>query len=35
LIGGDKSGDKRWYDKMIPIAEAIFEQHLATLDKEG
>ncbi|MDZ7667010.1 MAG: hypothetical protein U5K27_17075 [Desulfotignum sp.] len=22
LIGGDKSGDKRWYDVYIPIAES-------------
>ena len=21
LIGGDKTGDARWYDKMLPIAE--------------
>ncbi len=34
LVAGDKTGDKRWYDKMIPLAEAIFEKHLETLDKE-
>lgn len=33
LIGGNKAGDKRWYKRMIPLAEAIFEQHLATLEK--
>ncbi len=33
LIGGNKAGDKRWYKRMIPSAEAIFEQHLETLEK--
>lgn len=34
LIGGNKAGDKRWYKKMIPVAEMIFEKHLETLEKE-
>lgn len=34
LIGGNKAGDKRWYKRMIPLAEAIFEKHLETLDEE-
>lgn len=34
LIGGNKAGDKRWYKRMIPLAEAIFERHLASLKKE-
>jgi hypothetical protein len=34
LAGGDKTGDKRWYDKMIPLAEKIFAKHLETLEKE-
>jgi hypothetical protein len=34
LVGGDKTGDKRWYDKMIPLAEKIFAKHLETLEKE-
>ena len=32
LIGGNKAGDKRWYKKMIPIAEAIFARHLESLN---
>ncbi len=32
LIGGNKMGDKRWYKRMIPLAEGIFERHLATLE---
>lgn len=35
LIGGNKAGDKRWYQKIIPTAEAIFARHLATLDEEA
>ena len=33
LIGGNKAGDKRWYKRMIPIAETIFERHLEILEK--
>lgn len=29
LIGGNKRGDKRFYDEMIPIAEKLWEQYLA------
>ncbi len=28
LIGGDKRGDKRFYEKMLPIADALFDNHL-------
>ena len=28
LIGGNKRGDKRFYNKMIPVADAIFDRHL-------
>ena len=35
LVGGNKAGDKRWYKRMIPTAEAIFERHLETLAEEG
>jgi hypothetical protein len=34
LIGGNKAGDKKWYKRMIPVAEAIFEAHLEQLRKE-
>jgi hypothetical protein len=30
LVGGDKTGDDRWYDKMIPKADAIYAEHLKT-----
>ena len=28
LIGGDKTGNDRWYQEYVPKAEAIFTQHL-------
>ncbi len=31
LIGGDKSGDRRFDERMIPIADRIYGQHLASL----
>jgi hypothetical protein len=35
LIGGDKSGNERWYDAYIPIAERLYDEHLTHLKKEG
>lgn len=35
LIGGDKTGDKRFYERMIPIADDLYDEHLAELRKEG
>jgi len=33
LIGGDKAGKtKRFYKRMIPIADSIYQQHLQTMD---
>ena len=29
LIGGDKRGDKRFYERMIPLADALLDEHLA------
>jgi len=28
LAGGDKRGDRRFYEKMIPLADTLFDQHL-------
>jgi len=28
LIGGDKTGEKRFYERMIPVAERIFDEYL-------
>jgi len=34
LIGGKKTGDEKWYDKMIPIAERLFSEHLKILKRK-
>ena len=34
LIGGAKTGDRRFYERMIPIADALYDEHLTELDKE-
>ena len=31
LIGGDKTGDNRWYARMIPIADDLYDQHLVEI----
>jgi len=35
LIGGDKTQDKRFYDRMIPIADDLYDEHLFELRKEN
>ena len=35
LIGGDKTGDKRWYETHVPIADRLYDAHLEQLKKEG
>jgi len=35
LIGGDKTGDKRFYEKYIPLADKLYDEHLEELRKEG
>jgi hypothetical protein len=35
LIGGDKTGDKRFYERMIPIADQLYEEYIEELRKEG
>lgn len=35
LIGGDKTGDKRFYKRMIPIADRLYDEYIAELRKEG
>ena len=35
LIGGNKTGDKRFYDKLVPRADALYDEHLAQLKREG
>src|SRR5215203_3413344 len=35
LIGGDKTGDNRFYERMFPIADRLYDEHLESLRKEG
>lgn len=35
LIGGNKTGDNRWYETYIPIADRLYDEHLEQLKKEG
>jgi hypothetical protein len=35
LIGGNKTGDDRWYDKYVPLADKIYEEHIKALQKES
>jgi hypothetical protein len=35
LIGGDKTGDDRFYERMIPLADRLYEQYLEDLRDEG
>jgi hypothetical protein len=34
LVGGNKTGDNRWYKTNIPIADKRFDKHLAELEVE-
>ncbi|MFT4636283.1 MAG: hypothetical protein ACI9OI_002083 [Chitinophagales bacterium] len=35
LLDGDKTGDNDWYDKNIPVADRLYDEHLALLKDEG
>ena len=34
LIGGSKVGDDQFYERMIPIADGIYDEHLNELERE-
>ena len=34
LLGGNKTGADRWYEKFIPIADKLYDEHLSTIQKE-
>jgi hypothetical protein len=34
LIGGDKTGDPKWYEKSVPIADELFDKHLKELEEQ-
>ncbi len=35
LIGGNKTGNNRWYEMFVPLADKIFSQHLESLRNEA
>jgi len=35
LIGGDKTGDDRFYETYIPVTDRLYDEHLEELRKEG
>jgi hypothetical protein len=34
LIGGDKTGNSRWYEEFVPKADAIYTYHLGEIEKD-
>jgi hypothetical protein len=34
LIGGDKTDDPAWYERFVPIADALFDRHVGRLGKK-
>lgn len=34
LLGGDKTGQTRWYEENVPLAEKMYDLHLANLKAE-
>jgi hypothetical protein len=35
LIGGEKTGNDRWYEVNVPVADRLYDEHLRQLRKEG
>jgi hypothetical protein len=35
LLGGGKSGDDRWYEKNVPLADQIYDSYLAEMEEEN
>lgn len=34
LIGGDKTGDRRFYERYVPMADRLYDEHLKELKKD-
>ena len=32
LLGGDKTGNDRWYDENVPVADRLYDEHIETLE---
>ena len=35
LIGGDKTGNPKWYEEFVPLADRLFDEHLKRMAKEN
>jgi hypothetical protein len=35
LLGGDKTGDDRWYERNVPLADRIYDNYLAEVEEEN
>jgi hypothetical protein len=35
LIGGDKTGDNRFYERMVPVADDLYDAYIEEIRKEG
>ncbi len=35
LLGGEKTGDDRWYEKNVPLADRIDDNYLAEMEEEN
>jgi hypothetical protein len=34
LLGGDKTGDDRWYEKSVRLADQLYDNYLAEIEEE-
>ena len=32
LLGGDKTGNDRWYDENVPVADRLYDEHIETME---
>jgi hypothetical protein len=35
LLGGNKTGDARWYEVNVPLADKIYDNYLKLIEREG
>lgn len=35
LLGGDKTGDDRWYETNIPVADRLYDTYIEEIGREG
>ena len=34
LLGGDKTGDDRWYERNVPLADRLYDNYLAEIKED-